>query len=123
MATNERSWSVFSALGMSIVGTTCCALPLTLGALGAGGAVASLASAAPWLIALSQYKAWTFAGTAAVLGYAWWRARRVAECDISDAAQLRWQRRILVVSTALFVFSLFAAYALLPITIWLEGGA
>jgi hypothetical protein len=123
MGTNERSWSVFSALGLSVLGTTCCALPLTLVALGAGGAVASLASAAPWLIALSQYKAWTFAGTAALLGYAWWQASRVAVCDVADAARLRWQRGILILATALLVFSIFAAYALLPITIWIEGSA
>jgi len=122
MATEKRSLSVFSALGMTVLGTTCCALPLTLVALGAGGAVASLASSAPWLITLSQYKGWTFSLTALILGYAWWQARNVGECDIADAQRLKWQRRVLMGATVLFTFSLFAAYALLPITIWLEGG-
>ena len=46
--------SVFSALGLTLLGTTCCALPITLIALGAGGAVASVTSALPWLVALSE---------------------------------------------------------------------
>ena len=113
--------SAFSALGLSILGTTCCALPITLVALGAGGAVASLASSAPWLIALSQYKAWTFSVTALVLGYSWWQLRRVEVCDIADAWRLRWQRRILWGASLLLLFSVFAAYGLLPLTLWLEG--
>lgn len=121
MAEKKQTWSVVSALGMTLVGTTCCALPLTLVALGAGGAVASMASSLPWLIALSQYKAWTFGLTALCLGYAWWQVRRVTNCDIADAARLRWQKRLLMLSSALFVLSLFAAYALLPLTLWLES--
>ena len=107
--------SVWSSLGLALLGTSCCALPITLVALGAGGAVASLASNAPWLIALSKYKAWTFALTAAVQGYAWWRLRRAENCGIDDARRLRWQRRILIGSTALLLLSLLAAYAALPL--------
>ena len=59
--------SVFSAVGMTLLGTTCCALPITLVALGAGGAVASMASTLPWLVALSEYKLATFGVTAAAL--------------------------------------------------------
>lgn len=117
----ERDASTISALGLSLLGTTCCALPITLVALGAGGTVASLASAAPWLVTLSQYKAWTFAATAAVLGFAWWRASAVEACDVADAGRLRIQRRILWASTILLGLSIFAAYALLPLTTWLGG--
>ena len=113
--------SVASTLLLSLVGTTCCALPITLIALGAGGAVASLASSAPWLIALSKYKALTFGATAALLGYSWWRLRRVTECSVADARRLRWQRRTLVAAAAILAVSVFAAYALLPITLWLDG--
>lgn len=113
--------STYSAFGLSVLATTCCALPAALVALGAGGAVASLASSAPWLIALSQYKAWTFAFTAAALGFSWWQAGRVGECDIADARRLRLQRRILGLATALLAIAIFVAYALLPIMTWLDA--
>ena len=108
--------TVLSSLGLALLGTTCCALPITLVAVGAGGAVASLASSAPWLITLSMYKAWTFTATALVQGYAWWRLRNALECGVEDARTIRWQRRALVGSTALLGASVFAAYALLPLT-------
>ena len=119
---NERSVGIFSAASMTILGTTCCALPITLVALGAGGAMASLASAAPWLVVLSKYKAWTFGITASLLAYAWFQAthKGADECDIESRRKLILQRRVLIGSTALFAFSLFAAYALLPITLWIE---
>ena len=109
--------SVWSSLGLALVGTTCCALPITLVALGAGGAVASLASNAPWLIALSKYKGGTFSATVAVQAYAWWRLRNAESCGIEDARRLRWQRRVLIGSTALLVISVLAAYAALPLAI------
>ena len=123
-STPERSstgGSVASAALMTLLGTTCCALPITLVALGAGGAVASLASSAPWLVWLSQHKAWTFAATAVFLGVAWWQAGRAEACDVADAKRLRRQVWILRGSTALFALSTLAAYALLPLTRWWEG--
>jgi hypothetical protein len=107
-----------SAVGLTLLGTTCCALPITLVAIGAGGAVASMASSAPWLIELSRYKLATFSLTAAALGYAWWSLRSLSRsqdgeaCSIEDARKLRWQKRILVASTTLFGLSVFAAYGL-----------
>ena len=43
----------------------CCALPSVLVLLGLGTTVASLLSAAPWLVSFSRHKVWTFsiAGT------------------------------------------------------------
>jgi len=114
----ETRASTYSAVGLTLLGTTCCALPLTLVALGAGGAVASLASSVPWLITLSKYKAWTFTATALALGYAWYRSSVVESCDVADAVRLRWQRRWLGASSGLFSLSLFAAYALLPLVKW-----
>ena len=114
----ETNASTYSALGLTLLGTTCCALPLTLVALGAGGAVASMASSLPWLIGISQYKGWTFTLTALALGYARWRVHSVESGDIADAARLRWQSRALWAATALFGLSVFAAYALLPLVQW-----
>ena len=116
--------SIFSAVGLTLLGTTCCALPITLVALGAGGAMASMASSLPWLVALSKYKLATFSFTAVALGYSWWRVRRLgksANCSVEDAKRLRIQSWVLRATSALFVVSIFSAYALLPIVKWLDG--
>lgn len=85
----ERPWllpllSLFTSTGTLL----CCALPALLVSIGAGAALAGLVSAAPWLVALSKYKAWTF-GVAGLLlvvaGIMRWRSRN-ASCPI-DAAQ------------------------------------
>lgn len=115
--------SVFSALGLALLGSTCCALPITLVALGAGGAVASMATALPWLVALSEYKLATFGATAAALAYSGWQLRELgtsASCSIEYAKRLRFQSRVLRAATGLFALSVLAAYALLPIVIWLD---
>src|ERR1700733_11905153 len=54
-------FSLFSSFSTLI----CCALPSVLVLLGLGTTVASLLSAAPWLVSLSRHKIWTFstAGT------------------------------------------------------------
>ncbi len=83
--------------------------------------MASLASAAPWLVTLSEYKAATFSATGLVLGYAWWRVRGVSQCDLSDAKRLRMQRGVLWASSVIFAVSMFAAYAALPLLVWLES--
>ncbi len=115
--------SVYSAVGLTLLGTTCCALPITLVALGAGGAVASMASSLPWLVALSEYKLATFAFTALALGYSWWQVRELGKsgaCSIDDAKRLRFQGWVLRAATGIFGISVFAAYALLPIVMWFD---
>jgi mercuric ion transport protein len=49
-------FSLFSSFSTLV----CCALPSVLVLLGMGSAVASLLSAAPWLVSLSRHKIWTF---------------------------------------------------------------
>ena len=114
------SLSTFTSLGLSLLGTTCCALPIALVALGAGGAVASLASAAPWLVALSAYKGATLSVTGLSLAYAWWRLRKVSQCEVADARRLRFHRFVLRLSSAILAISIFAAYAALPLVQWLD---
>ena len=46
----------------------CCALPSLLVLLGLGATVASVLSAAPWLVALSHHKTWVFGVAGALLG-------------------------------------------------------
>lgn len=117
----KTTTSLYSGLGLALVGTTCCALPIAMVALGLGGAVASMVSVMPWLTTLSQYKAVTFSLTALVLIYCGWRLHRVRVCSLEDKRHLRWQNAVLWSSATILLLSLFAAYALLPITQWLEG--
>src|ERR1700685_4196059 len=60
-------FSLFSSCSTLI----CCALPSVLVLLGMGTTVASLLSAAPWLVSLSRHKIWTFsiAGTLIALSF------------------------------------------------------
>ncbi len=114
--------SIASAASLTVLGTTCCALPIALVALGAGGAVASMASAAPWLVALSEYKLATFGVTAAALAYSWWQVRKVAaSCSIADAKRMRVQKWVLRGATLIFGVSVLAAYALLPLVMWFDN--
>ncbi len=65
----------------------CCALPALLVTIGAGAVLAGIVGTAPWLIALSEYKIWTFGISGAMLliaGVALWRARN-APCPIDPA--------------------------------------
>jgi mercuric ion transport protein len=61
-------FSLFSSFSTLL----CCALPSVLVLLGLGTTVASLLSAAPWLVSLSRHKAWTFsiAGTLIAASFA-----------------------------------------------------
>lgn len=62
----------------------CCVLPAVFVALGAGAALASLVSAVPQLVWLSQHKGWVFGLAAVCLGFAGlslWRGRR-APCPL-----------------------------------------
>ncbi len=115
-------FNAFSSLGLALLGTTCCALPVVLVLLGAGGAVASLVSALPWLAALSAHKAWLFGATAAVLTYSWWHLGGVAaSCPLEEGRKLRGQRRLLWISTVMLAVSMAAAYGAAPLARWLES--
>lgn len=112
--------SLFSGLGLALIGTTCCALPITLVTLGMGSAVVSMASAMPWLTTLSQYKAIIFSLTTGVLIFSYWRLHSIKACSLADKYRLRWRKAVLWSSSVILLLSLFAAYVLLPITLWLE---
>ncbi len=118
--TINTNMAVTGGAGLALLGTTCCALPMVLVALGLGGVVASTVSALPFLVVLSQYKAVTFSATALVLGYSWRQVRRVSICEIKDARKLRTQRVFLWTSTIVFVLAVLASYAMYPIVVWFE---
>jgi mercuric ion transport protein len=80
-------FSLFSSFSTLI----CCALPSVLVLLGMGTAVASLLSAAPWLVNLSRHKIWTFsiAGTLITASFVMTyliapRLRNGDQCDADD---------------------------------------
>jgi len=115
--------SLLGGFGLALLGTTCCALPIVLVTLGMGSVVASVVTALPWVAWLSQYKAITFSLTGLVLVYSWWRLRATGisgQCSINEGKRLKRQKRLLSINTAIFAAAVFAAYALLPITLWLE---
>ncbi len=102
---------------------TCCALPILLVTLGLGTAVASMASAAPWLIALSIYKGWVFAlsGTMIVASaLAVYRRGRVCPVDPKLAATCakvnNWNKRFVWVSGAMWCVGFFFAFVLVHIS-------
>ena len=104
----------------------CCALPSVLVLLGMGTAVASLLSAAPWLVSLSRHKIWTFsiAGmliTASfVMTYVVAPRLRIGEnCDAGDPSTCgevrRVGRSVLWASALIWSGGFFVAYLLGPI--------
>lgn len=106
----------------------CCALPLLLVTLGMGATVATLVSAAPWLVTLSHYKGWMFIASGAGLlaaGFFLYRPGRTCPTE-PRLAQLcatadRWNRRVHGLAVALWVIGIFTAYLLLPLQQWLAA--
>lgn len=115
-------FSLFSSFSTLI----CCALPSVLVLLGMGTAVASLLSAAPWLISLSRHKIWTFsiAGTliAASFVMTYLIAPRLRDgeiCDANDPSTCgevsKISRFVLWGSALIWSGGFFVAYLLAPI--------
>ena len=121
----RMTWlALFTTMGTLV----CCALPITLVALGMGATMASLVSNAPFLVTLSQHKIWVFAISGALLALSGWllyRAGRACPTDpelaaLCDRTQ-KWNRRIYWSSVGLWGVGFFAAFLALPLQIWLEG--
>src|ERR1700709_2452789 len=115
-------FSLFSSCSTLI----CCALPSVLVLLGMGSAVASLLSAAPWLVSLSRHKVWTFsiAGTLIACSFVMTyviapRLRDREACDVDDpttCGEVSKLSRILLWGSALiYSGGFFVAYLLGPI--------
>ncbi|PHQ76871.1 MAG: hypothetical protein COB74_00645 [Shewanella sp.] len=113
--------SLLGGFGLALIGTTCCALPILLVALGMGSAAAAMVSALPWLVTVSQYKHFTFILTAIILAYSFWRLARMTACEPGTQKTLKWQRRALWLSTAILILSMVTAYLLLPLSLWLDS--
>jgi hypothetical protein len=115
--------TLFASTGTLI----CCALPIILVTLGLGTTVATLTSTFPFLITLSEHKAWVFAFSAIMLGFSGWllyRSGRSCPSDPEAAALCEtahlWNRRIYWTSVTIWCIGAFAAYLALPLRMWLE---
>ena len=115
-------FSLFSSFSTLI----CCALPSVLVLLGMGTAVASLLSAAPWLVSLSRHKIWTFsiAGTLIACSFVMTyviapRLRDGESCDATDPTTCgevsKLSRLLLWGSALIYSGGFFVAYLLGPI--------
>jgi mercuric ion transport protein len=115
-------FSLFSSFSTLI----CCALPSVLVLLGLGTSVASLLSAAPWLVSLSRNKVWTFsiAGTLIAASFAMTyviapRLRQGEACESDDPTTCvevsKLSRVVLWGSALIWSGGFFVAYLLGPI--------
>jgi mercuric ion transport protein len=115
-------FSLFSSFSTLI----CCALPSVLVLLGMGTAVASLLSAAPWLVSLSRHKIWTFsiAGTLIAASFVMTyviapRLRDGESCEADDPSTCgevsKVSRFVLWGSALIWSGGFFVAYLLAPI--------
>lgn len=120
-------FSLFSSFSTLI----CCALPSVLVLLGMGTAVASLLSAAPWLVSLSRHKIWTFsiAGTliAASFAMTYVVAPRLQRDDVCAADNpttcgevSKLSRVVLWGSALIWSGGFFVAYLLAPILEYMD---
>ena len=118
-ATLLNYFSLFSSFSTLI----CCALPSVLVLLGMGTAVASLLSAAPWLVSLSRHKVWTFsiAGVLIALSFLMTyviapRLQQGEVCDADDPTTCgevsKLSRAILWGSAVVWSCGFFVAYLL-----------
>jgi hypothetical protein len=115
--------SLFTSLGTLV----CCALPSLLVLIGLGATVASVVSAAPWLITFSRHKDWTFAIAGLLIAANFVYVFRVAPrlradsqaCPVDGPSACgvasRVSHWILWVSAGIYAVGLFSAYLLGPL--------
>lgn len=114
--------SLFTSVGTLV----CCALPSLLVLMGLGATVASLLAVAPWLLTLSHYKGWVFAGSGALIAVNFAYVYRLApgvrstrETCPTDARgvtacepAVRMTKVVLWISAVLYTVGFFSAYIL-----------
>jgi mercuric ion transport protein len=115
--------SLFTSLGTLL----CCAVPSLLVLLGLGATVASVVSAAPWLISLSRHKNWMFAIAGVLIAANFVYLFRIApklqqsgqSCPVDQPSPCgtasRVSRAVLWASAGIYLAGVFSAYLLGPI--------
>ena len=120
-------FSLFSSFSTLI----CCALPSVLVLLGMGTAVASLLSAAPWLVSLSRHKIWTFSSAGTLIACSFLvtyaiapRLREGETCGTDDPATCgevsKLSRALLWGSAIIYSAGFFVAYLLGPMLNYMD---
>jgi mercuric ion transport protein len=120
--------SLFSSVGTLL----CCALPSLLVLFGLGATVASVLSAAPWLVSLSRHKGWVFAVAGGLIAASFIyiyavapRLRAVGETCAPDdpncGTASRISRVVLWLSVAIYAVGAFTAFALGPFLLWWDA--
>ena len=108
---------------VAVLGTiVCCAIPITLVALGAGSVVASMVSTFPWLVTLTEHKALIFVLSALLLAANYWALFRSggAACEPGGVCHPshpvgKWMRRAFWSSTAVYTVGFAATFLSLPV--------
>lgn len=123
----------YLSLFTSLSTLACCALPSALVLLGLGATVASVLSAAPWLVALSRHKVWVFLFSGLFITgnflYLYVIAPRLrlqaAGCPTDGAAACdtvgRVSRVVLWNSAGIYLLGFFVSYVLGPILMRLDS--
>jgi mercuric ion transport protein len=125
---NNKETSITWLALFTTTGTlVCCALPITLVALGLGATMASLVSHVPLLVTLSEHKAWVFAISGSLLALSAWMIYRPGQTCPTDPKlgalcnkTQKWNRRIVWLSASLWGIGFFAAFLALPLQIWFD---
>lgn len=119
-----RRWPNYLSLFASVGTLVCCALPAMLVLVGLGATVASVLSALPWLVALSQHKDWVFATSGLLIAAnAYYVYRLVPRLQLRRAAcppgeeeacvaANRASRALLLASAGIYVAGFVVAYPL-----------
>ena len=120
-------FSLFSSFSTLL----CCALPSVLVLLGMGTTVASLLSAAPWLVSVSRHKIWTFSIAGVLIALSFFvtyliapRLRQGEACDAEDPTTCgevsKISRILLWGSAIIWSCGFFVAYLLGPILEYMD---
>ena len=116
------SWLKWLTLFVTSGTLLCCALPILLVSLGFGAVVASINYNIPGLVFLGEHKLWTLSLSALLLIFlAWivWRPNQSCPTDPELAAHCitakRWNKRIFLVSVAVWSIGFFFSVLLFPL--------
>ncbi|MGA8103564.1 MAG: hypothetical protein WB869_15495 [Candidatus Acidiferrales bacterium] len=114
-------FSLFSSMGTLM----CCALPSLLVLAGLGASVASMLSAAPWLVTLSRHKHWTFGVSGLLIAASFMNVyyisprlqRQACPPDNPEACEVasRFSKVLLWISATIYTAGFFVAFFLGPI--------
>ena len=121
--------SLFTSLGTLL----CCALPSLLVLFGLGATVASVLSAATWIVTLSHHKHWVFLVARIMIFSNFVYVYAIVPnlqagnkaCDPNDPSACqtasRFSRAVLWCSAVVYLIGCFTAYLLGPILVYLDS--